>query len=159
MKVHILVRKAKLKSSNEKAPIVCSSDGESKSNKEHLGNICSKEQCTRNTGDNNYQADKSNMQPVKPAKDLQLNRPAVPIHDDMSKIMPHEDDKNSQVNMKPVCDDKKSKSTNYNESVCSDKKCQETKFLWPVQSNINMQSMQGPAKLQPSYKKKGSSEI
>ena len=63
----------------------------------------------------------------------------------MSKkqIMPQEDDKNCQVNMRPV----KSK-------VCSDKKCQETKFMQPVKPKINMQSILRPAKLQSSYKRK-----
>ena len=44
LKVHLLVRKPKLKSNNEKAPVVCSSDGQSKSNKEQFVNICSNEQ-------------------------------------------------------------------------------------------------------------------
>ena len=76
LKVHMLVRKPKLKLSNGKAPIVCSSDGQCKSNKEQFVNICSKEQssatCTRNTGDKNCQANKSpHMWPVKPAMDMQ----------------------------------------------------------------------------------------
>ena len=64
----MLVRKPKLKSSNEEAPIVCSRDGQSKSNKEQF--ISSDEQsnttCTRNNGDKNCQAEKSDMQPKKP---------------------------------------------------------------------------------------------
>ena len=54
------------------------------------------------------------MWPVKPAKDMQSNRPAVPIQDKKSKIVPQEDDKNCEVKMRPV----KSK-------VCSDKNCQK----------------------------------
>ena len=63
LKVHMFVRNPKLKSSDENVSIVCSSDGQSKSNKEQFVNICSNEQsnatCTRNTGDKNCQADKS----------------------------------------------------------------------------------------------------
>ena len=92
LKVHMLVRKPKLKSSNEKAPSVCSSDGQSKSNKEQFVNICSNKQsnatCTRNTGDKNSQADNiAHMWPVKPARrsfHMQSNRPEVPIQDEMS---------------------------------------------------------------------------
>ena len=90
LKVHMLARKPKLKSSNEKAPIVCSSDGQP--NKEQFVNICLNEQssatCTRNTGDKNCQADKSaHMWPVKPTINsvhMQSNKPAVPIQDKMS---------------------------------------------------------------------------
>ena len=61
LKVHMLVRKPKLKSSNEEASIVCSNVEQSKSDKEQFINICSKEQsnttCTRNNEDRNCQAD------------------------------------------------------------------------------------------------------
>ena len=63
LKVHRLIRKLKLKSSKEKAPIVCSGDGQYRSNKEQFVSICSNEQysatCTSKTGDKNCQADKS----------------------------------------------------------------------------------------------------
>ena len=145
----MLVRKPKLKSSNEEAPIVCSSDGQSKSNKEQFINICSKEQsntkCRRQNGDKNSQDDKSDMQPVKWAMDMQSNRLAVPIQYKMSiqQIVPQEDDKNCQVNIWSV----KSK-------VCSDKKCQETKLMCPMKPKMDMQSIPRAAKLQCTYKKK-----
>ena len=117
LKVCMLVRKPKLKSSNEEVPIVCSSDEHSKSNKEFV-TICSKEPSnttdTRNTGDKNCQADKSDMQPVKPTMDMWSNRPAVPIQYEKSKIVPQQDDNNCQANILPV-----------KLKVCSDKKCQE----------------------------------
>ena len=44
------------------------------------------------------------MQAVKPAMDMQSIRPAVPIQYKMAmqKIVPQEDDKKCQVNMRPV---------------------------------------------------------
>ena len=56
------------------------------------------------------------MQPKKPIKDMQSNRPAMLVQHDMSKKQ--EDDKNCQenINMRPA----KSK-------VCADKKCQASK--------------------------------
>ena len=72
------------------------------------------------------------MQAVKPAMDMQSIRPAVPIQYKMAmqKIVPQEDDKNCQVNMRPV----KSK-------VCSDKTCQETKLMQPVKPKMVMWSV------------------
>ena len=138
----MLVRKPKLKSSNEKAPIVCSSDGEPKSNKNFF-NICSNEQtnttCTRNTWDKNCQADKSaHMQPVKPAMDMWSNGSAVLLQYKMSKqqILPQEDDKNCQVNNKAVCADKKCQVTKCYKKV--DKNCQTTN-MWPVKPEMDMQ--------------------
>ena len=94
----MLARKLKLKSNNEEAPIVCLSDGQFKSNKEQFINICSKEQsttkCTRNNGDKNCQADKSDMWPVKPQIEMQSYRPATPMSYKKSKIVPQRDDKN-----------------------------------------------------------------
>ena len=99
--------------------------------------------CTRNNGDKNCQAEKSDIQPVKPAKDMQSNRLEIPIHKKMtkkSKIVPHEDDKNCQ-------------STKYYGLVCGDKKCQATKCykkvdtncqatnMYPVKPEIDMQSV------------------
>ena len=111
LNVHMLSRKPKLKSSNEEAPIVSSSDKQP--NKEQFVTICSKEYSnttsTRNTGDKNCQADKSDMQPVKPKLDMWSNRPAVPIQ----QRVPQEDDKNCQVDMKLVSDGKKSQSIKY----------------------------------------------
>ena len=59
MNVHMLVRNSKLKSSNE-VPIVCSRDGQSKSNKEKCisSNEHSNTTCTRNNRDKNCQAKK-----------------------------------------------------------------------------------------------------
>ena len=147
----MLVRKPKLKSSNEKAPAVCSSDEQSSAT------------CTRNTGDKNCQADKSaHIQLVKPVMSsvhMQSNIPAVPIQDkkSMQQIVPQEDDKNCQVNVKPVkkivFDDKKSSSTIcYKNPVCSNKKCQDTRFTWPVKPVIYMQSKE--AAMQSSFQKK-----
>ena len=69
------------------------------------------------------------MWPAKPAIDMQSNRPAVPIQDKMSmqQIVPQEDDKNCQVNMK---------------SMCSDKNSQENQNInmWPVKPEMDMQS-------------------
>ena len=52
-------------------------------------------------------ADKNaHMWPVKPTKDMQSNRPSVPIQMSKQQIMPQEDDKNCQgnqnINMWPV---------------------------------------------------------
>ena len=98
LNVHMLVRKTKLRSSNEEDPIVCSSDGQSK--KEQSVNICSNEHshttCTRNNGDKKCKAEKSDMKPVKQAMNMQSNRTAIPIKDKKSKIVPPEDDKNCQ---------------------------------------------------------------
>ena len=80
LNVHQLVRKPKLKASKE-APIVCPRDGQLKSKKEQCNS--SKEQsndntCTRDKGDKNCQVEKSvNMCPTKPAKDMQLPKPAI----------------------------------------------------------------------------------
>ena len=140
LKVHLLIRKPKLKSRDEKAIIVCSSDGQSKSNKEKIIIIYSNEKssaiCKRNTGDQNCQANKHTyMQPFKPAMNsvhMQSNRPAVPIQDKMSmqQIVPQEDDKNCQ-------------STKYNKSVCSEKKCQDTHMqsVKPAMKINHMQSV------------------
>ena len=78
-------------------------------------------------------ADKSDMQPVKPAMDMQSNRPAVPIQNKMSKkqIMPQEDDGNCQVNIKPVT-----------LKLCADKKCQATKHYKKVDKNCQTTDMQ-----------------
>ena len=65
--VHMLWEKSKtkLKTSAKTISEVCSSDGQSKSNKEQFINICSNEQFnttgTRNNGDKNYQAERSDM--------------------------------------------------------------------------------------------------
>ena len=123
----MLVRKPKLKSSNEEAPIVCSRDGQSKSNKEQFisSNEHSNTTCTKNKGNKNCQAEKHDMWPVKPAKDMHSNGPAVPIQNQMSqksKIVAQEDDKNCQ-------------STKYYGSVCADKKCQATKCYKKVDRN------------------------
>ena len=95
LNVHMLVRKTKLKSSNEEAPIVCSKD--------ELSNNTT---CTRNNGDKNCQAVKSDMWSVKPAMDIQSNISAMPIQYKMPKkqIVPQEDDKNCQqiINVRPV---------------------------------------------------------
>ena len=101
LNVHMLVRKPKLKTSHEEAPLVCSSDEHSKSNK-RFATICLKEHfnitSTRNNEGKNCQADKStHMQPKKPTRDMQSNRPAVPIQNKMTKksqILPQEDGKN-----------------------------------------------------------------
>ena len=65
LKLHMLVRKPKLKSRNEKGPVVCSRDGQSMSNKIQFVNIYLKEKsnatCTRNTVDKNCQADKMHI--------------------------------------------------------------------------------------------------
>ena len=90
----MLVSKTKLTSSNEKAPVVCLSDGQS--NKEQSVNICSNEQssttCTSNIVDKCQTDKNAHMQPVKPTVVMQSSRPAVPIQ----QIVSHEDDKNGQ---------------------------------------------------------------
>ena len=95
----MLVRKLKLQSSNEEGPIVCSRDGQSK--KEQSANICSNEHSTttstRNAGDKNCQGDKNDMWPIKPAMNMQSNRPEVPIQDKMKHIVSQEGDKNCQA--------------------------------------------------------------
>ena len=99
MNVHQLVRKPKLKTSNE-APIVSSRDGHLKSNKEKSNS--SKEQynnttCTRNNKNKNCQTEKCEMWPKKPQMDMWPNKPAMLIQHKMSrKQVPQEDDKNSQ---------------------------------------------------------------
>ena len=66
-------------------------------------------------GDKNCQAGKSDMQPKKPAKDMQSNGPAMLIqHKKSKKQMPQEDDKNCQ-------------STNYYGATYADKECQADK--------------------------------
>ena len=115
LKVHMLVRKTKLKSSNEEAPIVCSIQEQSFT------------KCSKKKQDKNCQANKiTHVWPVKPAKDMWSNRPAVKIQNKMSKIVPQEGDKNCQINMK---------------SVCSDKKCHGT-HMWPVQPAMKNNDMQ-----------------
>ena len=85
-----------MKTSNEEAHIECSRDGQSKSNEEKIisSNEHSITTCTRNNGDKNCHAENSNMLPVKPAMDMQSNRPVVLIQNKMtkkSKIVPKED--------------------------------------------------------------------
>ena len=66
------------------------------------------------------------MWPVKPAKDMWSNGPAVPIQEPMSKkskIVPQEDDKKCQ-------------STKYYGSMSADKKCQVTKCYKKVDKNV-----------------------
>ena len=68
------------------------------------------------------------MWPKNPMKDMQSNRPAVPVQKKMSKKhMPQEDDKNCQ-------------SKNYYGSVCAEKKCQATKTsdMWPMKPQMDM---------------------
>ena len=152
LNIHMLWEKSKtkLRTSTKKISDVCYIKEKSFTslNKEQFYDGCSKKEqsftkCSRKKQYKNCQADKSDMWPVNPAKDMWSNRPAVTIQDKMSKIVLQEDDKNCQVNMKPV----KSK-------VCSDKTCQETKVMWPVKPKMDMWSIPRPAKLQSSYKKK-----
>ena len=145
-----------LKTSKEEAPIVCSKDGQSKPNKSQFigSNEHSDTTCTKKYGDKSCQVEKSDMQPVKPVKDMQSNRPAIPIQNKMtkkSKIVPQDDDKNCQP-------------TRYYGLMCADKKCQATKCykkvdkqcqasnMQPVKPHIDMQSRE-PA-VQSSFKKK-----
>ena len=160
LKVHILVRKCKLKSSNEKAPIVCSSDGKSKSNKEQFVNICLNEQssatCTRNTGDKNFQADKSNYVVTKPAmKTIHMWSVRIPEKlQSSNKQHMHEE---CSVK-KTVCDGKKGQSTKFIKPAYEDQKCQSTVCfekncqvnMQPVKPEMNMWSKE----TQSSYKKK-----
>ena len=94
------------------------------SNKELFYDGCSKKEesftkCSKQKQDKSCQTDKNaHMQPVKPAMDMWSNRPAVPKQMSQQQIVPQEDDKNCQVNIRPA------KSIVY-----SDKKCQETKFM------------------------------
>ena len=74
--------------------------------------------------DRNCQETKDiHMWPVKPAMDMQSNKPAASLQ----QRVPQEDDKNCQFNMKQ----------NYQEGqdgpVCSDKQCQENVYMWQVQ--------------------------
>ena len=123
LKVHMLVRKHKLKSSNEKVPIVCSSDGQSKSNKEQFVNICSNEQfsatCTRNSGDKNYQvnmepavcSDKQcqdtpsvHMWPVKPVKESESNHMwSVASSTNVKSIEQSSSEQKNPVNQGSMC--------------------------------------------------------
>ena len=69
----------------------------------------------------------------------------MPIQEKMSmqQIVPQEDDKKCQANVRPV------KST-----VCSDKKCQDT-HMWPVKLGkelYHMQSVRGPEMFQSHNK-------
>ena len=113
----MLVRKLKLMSSNEEAPIVCSRD-------EQFNTTCKEILETRTV----KLIKVAHIWPKKPTKDMQSNGPVVPIQDKMKHIMPQEDDKNCQ-------------STKYYKSVCSDKKCQETNLMPPVKLPIHMQSV------------------
>ena len=76
--------------------------------------------------------------------DKQSKIPALSIQDKMSKVVPQEDDKNCQVNMRPV------KST-----VCYDKKCQETQdvHIRSVTKSTYIQVTK-PASLQSACKQK-----
>ena len=60
--------------------------------------------CSKKKQDQNCQADNGDMQPVKQPMNMWSNRPAMPIQDMMSKkqVVLQEDDKNWQVNMRPV---------------------------------------------------------
>ena len=88
------------------------------------------------------QADEnSNMQLKKPVKDMWSNGPVIQ-HKMSKKHMPREDDKNCQINRRPL----KSK-------MCSDKKCQENIDMWPVKPQMEVQ-LKKPAKVQSSYKKR-----
>ena len=70
----------------------------------------------------NFQAEKSDMWPVKPAMYMWTNRQALPIQNKISKkqIMPKEDDKNCQgnINMRLM-----------KLKMYSDKKCQESNLM------------------------------
>ena len=115
---------------------MCSRDGQSKSNKEQFNS--SNEHyyltCTENNGDKNCQAEKNDMQPKKPKKDMWPNRSAMPIprRKSIKQIVSQEDDKICQVNMKQV-----------KLKVCSDKNCQENINMLPVKPPIHMQSVTG----------------
>ena len=98
-----------MKTSNEEVPIVCSSDEQSNNTT-----------CTRNNENENCQAEKCDVQPKQPIKDVQSKRPAILIQHKLTKrskkqIVPQEDDKNCQ-------------STDYYEAkMYTDKKCQADK--------------------------------
>ena len=111
--VHVLWEKSrtKLKTSTKKISDVFSIQEQSSisSNKEQYSDVCcQKEQvftkCSKKKHDQNCQADNGDMQPVKQPMNMWSNRPAMPIQDMMSKkqIVLQEDDKNWQVNMRPV---------------------------------------------------------
>ena len=146
----------KLQTSTKKISDVCSSDGQSKSKKEQFYDGCSKKEPFKQ--DRNCQADKSDMQPVKPPIDMQSNRPAVPIQNKMSKKqrIPQDDDKNCQVNNEALCSDKKCQATKCYQKV--GKNCQ-TSNMWPVKPKngyvVNAKTSKNTIYLQ----EKGSNEI
>ena len=126
---------------------MCSRDEQSftSSDKEQFIDGCSKKEksnnttCTKKIEDKNCQAEKSDMQPKKPKKDIQSNELAMLIQHKMSKkqILLQADNKNCQ-------------STEYYEpnkdqvkSMSSDKKCQDNKSvnMWPVKSPVHMWSV------------------
>ena len=80
---------------------------------------------------------KSDMWPVKPAMEMQSNRPAIPIKDKKSKIVPQEDNKTCQSTK---CIESKYDNFRSQSTVSSDKNCQENINMWPIKPAMNMQS-------------------
>ena len=128
MNVHQLLRKPKLKTSKEEAPIVCFRDGQLKSNKEdyNSSNEQSNTACTRNNENKNCQAEVNiDMWPVKPQMDVQLKKPTAKLQSSYKKrALKHMyEDKKCQDTM---CehDDSKSQSARN-----SDKNCQKNENI------------------------------
>ena len=119
-----------------------SKDGQLKSEKEKFKDGCSKKEqsnntpCTRNIENKSCHAEKCDMQPKKPAKDMQSNGSAMLTQHKMSKkqIVPQEDDKNCQINRRPL----KSK-------MCYDQKCHENTNMWPLKPQMDVH-LKKPAK-------------
>ena len=144
MNVHMLREKSnnKFKTSTEKISDVFSRDEQSvtSSNNEQSHNTT----CTENK---NCQAEKYDMWPKKPQRDVQSNEPVMLIqHKRLKKHMPQEDDKNCQskefYGLK-VCADKKCQASMCYKKI--DKNCQTNVIMWPVKPQMDMWSKE-PAK-------------
>ena len=157
LNVYQLVRKPKLKTSKE-APIVCSRDGQLKSNKEKVKGGCSKKEqsknitCIRIIENKNCQAEKSeksvNMWPKKFQMDVWSEKPAKQSSFKKKHISLYND-----KNCKDTISCKTQKKCEYDDSkrqstvkyMCYDKNYQEIKrpkkpksVMWSVTKEMDM---------------------